>query len=144
VALAGCTPKVEVGVADEPIVINLNVEIRQEVRIRLEDDVKALLAREHTGVAERGVDAGALERAKQEGQIGERFDGYLGSVDQAGQEVAGLLAGVNARRAEAYQRIAVREAAPTDAVRLIAGEKRLEAADKGEWILEPGGSWRRK
>jgi YnbE-like lipoprotein len=40
---AGCTPTVKVEPGDKPIVINLNVKIEQEVRIKVEDDAKNLI-----------------------------------------------------------------------------------------------------
>jgi hypothetical protein len=40
---AACTPTVKVEPGDKPIVINLNVKIEQEVRIKVEDDAKALI-----------------------------------------------------------------------------------------------------
>lgn len=39
----GCEPRVKVEAPDKPIVINLNVKIEQEVRIRVEKDVENLL-----------------------------------------------------------------------------------------------------
>ena len=42
-ALAACTPTVKVEAPDKPIVINLNVKIEQEVRIKIERDVEDLL-----------------------------------------------------------------------------------------------------
>lgn len=41
--LIACTPTVKVEPPDKPIVINLNVKIEQEVRIKVEDDAKALI-----------------------------------------------------------------------------------------------------
>lgn len=41
--LGACTPTVKVQAPEEPIVINLNVKIEQEVRIRVEEDAKDLL-----------------------------------------------------------------------------------------------------
>lgn len=43
IALAGCQPTVKVEAPDKPIVINLNVKIEQEVRVRIERDVEDLL-----------------------------------------------------------------------------------------------------
>jgi len=40
---AACTPTVKVEPPDKPIVINLNVKIEQEVRIKVEDDAKTLI-----------------------------------------------------------------------------------------------------
>ena len=43
VVLAGCTPTVKVEPPDKPIVINLNVKIEQEVRVKVADDAKDLI-----------------------------------------------------------------------------------------------------
>ena len=42
-ALAACQHKVQVEAPKDPIVINLNVKIEQEVRVKLEKDVEDLL-----------------------------------------------------------------------------------------------------
>ncbi|MHA1571255.1 MAG: YnbE family lipoprotein [Alphaproteobacteria bacterium] len=41
--LAACTPTVKIEAPEKPIVINLNVKIEQEVRIRVERDIDDLL-----------------------------------------------------------------------------------------------------
>ncbi len=43
VLLAACAPTVKIQAPDKPIVINLNVKIEQEVRIRVERDIDDLL-----------------------------------------------------------------------------------------------------
>lgn len=43
-AFGACAPKVQIIAPDKPIVINLNVKIDQEVRVRLDKDVEDLLA----------------------------------------------------------------------------------------------------
>ncbi|MEQ8510111.1 MAG: YnbE family lipoprotein [Rhodospirillaceae bacterium] len=43
VVASACTPTVKVQAPDKPIVINLNVKIEQEVRIRVEKGVEDLL-----------------------------------------------------------------------------------------------------
>jgi YnbE-like lipoprotein len=43
-ALGACQHKVQVEAPKDPIVINLNVKIEQEVRVRVEEDVDDLLA----------------------------------------------------------------------------------------------------
>jgi hypothetical protein len=40
--LAACQHKVQIEAPKEPIVINLNVKIEQEVRVKVEDDVEEL------------------------------------------------------------------------------------------------------
>ena len=41
-ALAACQHKVQIEAPKEPIVINLDVKIEQEVRVKVEDDVEEL------------------------------------------------------------------------------------------------------
>lgn len=43
---AGCTPTVKVEAPDKPIVINLNVKIEHEVRVKVEKDVEQLLEKQ--------------------------------------------------------------------------------------------------
>ncbi|WP_343031061.1 YnbE family lipoprotein [Roseospira navarrensis] len=42
-AVAACQPTVKVQAPDKPIVINLNVKIEQDVRVRLEKDVEQVI-----------------------------------------------------------------------------------------------------
>jgi hypothetical protein len=41
-AAAACSPEVKIQAPDKPIVINLNVKIEQEVRIKIEKDIDDL------------------------------------------------------------------------------------------------------
>ncbi len=41
--LASCSPTIKVEAPDKPIVINLNVKIEQEVRIRVDRDVESVI-----------------------------------------------------------------------------------------------------
>ena len=43
VALAGCTHRVQMEAPKDPIVINMNVKVEQEVRVKVERDVEDLL-----------------------------------------------------------------------------------------------------
>ncbi|MBI4967083.1 MAG: YnbE family lipoprotein [Rhodospirillales bacterium] len=43
VFLAACEPRIKIEAPDKPIVINLNVKIEQDVRVRVEKDVEALI-----------------------------------------------------------------------------------------------------
>jgi hypothetical protein len=38
----GCTPKVEVAPPEEPIVINVNVKIEHEIRVKVDKDLENL------------------------------------------------------------------------------------------------------
>lgn len=42
VALAACQHRVQLEAPKEPIVINLNVKVEQEVRVKVEEDVEDL------------------------------------------------------------------------------------------------------
>jgi hypothetical protein len=42
--LAGCTPKVEVVPAEQPITINLNVKIDHEIRVKIEQELQEVLS----------------------------------------------------------------------------------------------------
>lgn len=42
-ALMACSPTVKVQAPDEPIEINLNIKIQQDIRIRLDKDVDELI-----------------------------------------------------------------------------------------------------
>ena len=44
VLAAACTPTIRVAAPTEPITINLNVKIDQEVRVKLDKDVEELIA----------------------------------------------------------------------------------------------------
>lgn len=41
---AACQPKVQIVPSDKPIVIELNVNINQEIRVRLDKDVEDLIS----------------------------------------------------------------------------------------------------
>ena len=40
--LAACSPEIKIHATDKPIVINLNIKIEQEVRIKIEKDIDDL------------------------------------------------------------------------------------------------------
>ncbi|MGD9108856.1 MAG: YnbE family lipoprotein [Gammaproteobacteria bacterium] len=44
--LGGCSPTVQIKAPKKPIVVNLNVKVKHDVRVKVERDVDAMLARE--------------------------------------------------------------------------------------------------
>lgn len=44
--MLACTPRVEVGIPDKPINININAKIDHEVRVKVERDVEELISDE--------------------------------------------------------------------------------------------------
>ena len=89
--------------------------------------------------------AGPLDDAKSAGLVGERIDGYLGVVDSgAPADVKRLVEQINADRQAKYAEIAQKQGAPVQAVAQIAGEKLIQRAGSGEYVMGADGQWRRK
>ena len=86
-----------------------------------------------------------LDRAKDQGLVGERADGYVGIVvAQTNSLVQAMVNQVNQKRRAAYEEIAKKNGTSVDAVALLAGEKLIERAPKGAWVTDPQGNWRQK
>lgn len=86
-----------------------------------------------------------LASAKREGWLGERIDGFVGVVRaDTPAEIRALADDINRRRREEYARIAAREEVPVEAVGQLAGEKLIQRASSGEWVLGADGNWRQK
>jgi hypothetical protein len=45
-ALSGCTPTIKVEAPDKPIEINMNINIRHEILVKVERDVEAMFENE--------------------------------------------------------------------------------------------------
>jgi len=102
----------------------------------------ALIAALGTLASASGLD---LERAKDQGLVGERADGYVGIVvAHADAPVQALVNGVNAKRRAAYEEIARKNGTSVDAVAVLAGAKLIERAASGEWVTDADGVWRKK
>ena len=43
---SACTPRVEVGVPDKPITINLNVKVEHEIKVAIAQELETLFAEE--------------------------------------------------------------------------------------------------
>jgi uncharacterized protein YdbL (DUF1318 family) len=77
--------------------------------------------------------------------VGERIDGYLGLVDSgAPADVKRLVEEINAQRRARYAEIAERQGVPVQAVAQITGEKLIQRASSGEYVMGADGQWRRK
>lgn len=91
------------------------------------------------------VAAQSLDAAKAAGQIGERIDGYVGVVDaNAPGDIKRLVDEVNAGRKAKYAEIAAERGTSVQAVAQIAGEKLIERAARGEYVMGADGRWRQK
>jgi uncharacterized protein YdbL (DUF1318 family) len=89
--------------------------------------------------------AASLDQAKASGQVGEKIDGFLGVVDaDAPADVRTLVERINAERAAKYAEIAQKQGTAVDAVAKIAGQKLIERAPAGQYVLGADGRWRQK
>jgi uncharacterized protein YdbL (DUF1318 family) len=87
--------------------------------------------------------AGPLEDAKRQGLVGERPDGYLGAPPGArGSDQ--MIGEINAKRRQAYGEIAGRNGASSDDVGTITGQRLIEQAPPGSWVMDRHGNWQRK
>ncbi len=86
-----------------------------------------------------------LADAKSAGHVGERIDGYLGIVVAAPpSHVPPLVDQINGERQASYAEIAQNQGVEVGVVAQIAGEKLIERAAPGEWVLGADGVWRQK
>jgi len=84
-----------------------------------------------------------LDTAKSRGLVGERADGYLGVVVQdPSADVKALVADVNAKRRDGYQRIAEQNGIDLADVEARAGQRAIELTAAGNWIFVS--RWERK
>ncbi len=91
------------------------------------------------------LQAGEIDDTKRAGQVGERFDGYLGAVaGNPSPETKRLIADVNAGRRKRYEAIAAENGVPVEEIGKLSGAKLIERAASGDHVLRPGQDWRRK
>lgn len=87
----------------------------------------------------------SLDEAKAQGLVGERVDGFVGTVDpNAPGEVRELVERINAERRARYEELAQQRGVPMDAVARIAGEKLIERTPSGQYVTDAGGRWQQK
>ena len=85
----------------------------------------------------------SLDEAKAKGLVGERPNGYLGSVNPSHAEAQGLIAEVNQKRRQAYEDIAKRNRTDLRSVETIAKKKAIQNTRPGNFVEGPGG-WVKK
>ena len=83
-----------------------------------------------------------LGEAKSSGLVGELNSGYLGVVKPSG-EVDKLVADINRKRKEQYQKIAKKNGISLQAVEARAGQKAVEKSAPGAYI-NTGSGWQKK
>ena len=105
----------------------------------------AFLAILLTAVCASPVYAGELEDAKAAGFLGEQPNGYLGVVkNSAPANIVKLAEEINLKRRAKYREIAAKNQTNLSAVEAVVGQKLIQRANPGEYILTPSGQWRQK
>jgi uncharacterized protein YdbL (DUF1318 family) len=86
----------------------------------------------------------AIDAARAAGQVGERYDGYMGVSAGASAVVRSQVSSINIQRRTLYSRLAAsRGASPRD-VGITAGCELLGRVGVGEAYLWGDGQWRRR
>ncbi len=130
---ASCTPTVKVEAPDKPIHLKVDITISQEVRVKVENDVGTISVEP------------AIPLAKRAGWIGERIDGYLGSVStNTPADVQEIVLKANEDRHSRFTTIAESRGAPLSVVELVAGKKFIAETAPGEFVQNDKGAWVRK
>ncbi|MBL6958787.1 MAG: YnbE family lipoprotein [Rhodospirillales bacterium] len=131
--VAACEPTIKIEAPDKPIVLQIDLNIKQEVLLRVEKDVEGVSVTPAIPLAKRG------------GWIGERPDGYLGLVrDDAPAEIKGLVSTANESRLSRYDTIAKKHNTVRETVESVAGRKFIQRSAPGEYIMTADSTWVKK
>jgi uncharacterized protein len=82
-----------------------------------------------------------LDDAKQQGLVGEEWNGFIGAVGEASPDVASLVRDVNARRLAEYERIAQQNNLSVREVGEVAGRRLIERTPPGGYVRLPDQGW---
>ena len=86
----------------------------------------------------------ALLSARSAGQVGERFDGYLGLAQPAAETVRSQVNAVNIKRRALYSQLASKRGVAPGDVGVTAGCELLARVAVGEPYMLSDGQWRRR
>jgi uncharacterized protein YdbL (DUF1318 family) len=87
----------------------------------------------------------SLGDAKQQGLVGEQYDGYLGAVAASpAPAVRSLVTEINGKRRAEYQRIAKANSLTMSDVVALAGKKSIQKTTAGNYVKPQGQGWQRK
>ena len=88
-------------------------------------------------------DPAAIVAAKRTGQIGERYDGYIGYVGVPSAALRRQVDAVNIRRRSLYSELAARKGVSPQEVGITAACSLLRRINVGEYYLSGQGGWQR-
>jgi uncharacterized protein YdbL (DUF1318 family) len=85
-----------------------------------------------------------VDAARRAGLVGERFDGYLGSVTAPSAILRGQLDAINIRRRALYSNLAASRGVTPQDVGITAGCQLLARVAPGQFYMLNDGRWRRR
>lgn len=85
-----------------------------------------------------------LAAARRAGQVGERFDGYLGYASTPSRQVQRQVAAINIRRRSLYVGLAQRKRVTPEVAAFATGCELLGMISVGEVYMLQDGVWRRR
>ena len=88
--------------------------------------------------------SGDLRAALRSGQVGERFDGYLGLVSAASPSVQRQVSAINIQRRSLYTSLASRRRVLPSDVGIATGCELLGRIGVGQSYMLQDGAWRRR
>jgi uncharacterized protein YdbL (DUF1318 family) len=86
----------------------------------------------------------AVDAARANGVIGERYDGYIGVTGSASAAVRSQVASLNIQRRSLYSRLAASKGVSPQDVGITAGCQLLARVAVGESYILADGGWRRR
>ncbi len=99
-------------------------------------------------IASAGVPAAAqtplVNAAREAGQVGERFDGYMGIVGQPSAQLRSQVSAINIRRRALYINLAASKRVAPHEVGITAGCQLLASVQVGQAYMLADGQWRRR
>jgi uncharacterized protein YdbL (DUF1318 family) len=85
-----------------------------------------------------------VDAARQAGQVGERFDGYMGFVVVPSSQLRSQISAINIRRRALYTGLATSKRVAPHEVGITAGCQLLAGVQVGHAYMLPDGQWRRR
>ena len=96
-----------------------------------------------TPVPASAQDPATIVAAKRAGQIGERYDGYIGYVVTPSASLRRQVDAVNIRRRSLYSGLAARKGVSPQEVGITAACSLMRRMNSGEYYLAGQGGWQR-
>lgn len=102
----------------------------------------ALAAVLATGAAQ--AQTPGIDQARAAGQVGERYDGYIGVAGTVSANVRSQIGAINIRRRSLYSNLGTQKRVSPQEVGITAGCQLLARVAPGEVYLLADGKWRRR